>query len=280
MRGTYSIAALKAFAERGWTERFSDIYATSAGALNGAYFIAGQAAEGVTIYTDFLSNRRFVDKRRIRKVIDIDYLVDVVLKEKVPLDVDRVVAAPTKLHIGMFSTSSGELVWADNRGSWPLMEALRATAALPVVYGREVEIGDDSFVDGGVKFTVPLAAAIEANHKEIVVILTRPASYEPPTPSRTMTGLMRAAARLQGHSKPVVEALGKQDHELAQTLELLDRAGEGHPVKMWVIAPSGAIAGRLTVDRGVLLETAETGYGDAMRVLDGSVNAASSPQPG
>src|ERR1035437_1397818 len=43
-------------------ELFDIIIGTSAGAINGAYFLSGNAKEGVDIYTEHLAQHNFIDK--------------------------------------------------------------------------------------------------------------------------------------------------------------------------------------------------------------------------
>ena len=48
MRGVISCAALMALEELGMTDVFDEVYGASAGAVNAAYFLAGQAAYATT----------------------------------------------------------------------------------------------------------------------------------------------------------------------------------------------------------------------------------------
>jgi predicted patatin/cPLA2 family phospholipase len=266
MRGTYSIAALAELEAHGLTNRFESIYGTSAGALNAGYFMAGQAAEGVSIYVEWLSNKRFIDLKRIRKIIDIDFLIDEVLTRDVPLNVDRVLASQTRLTIGLTDVSTAATVWATNDGTWPILEAFRATAALPIVYGREVVIAGRAYVDGGVCASVPLLKAIDDGHTDILVILTRSKEFIPESPSGFQATLIRIAARLKGHSREVVHSLGRRDDDLVQVMQLV-RAGGDSGVRIWAIAPSVPIAGRLTNDRALLLDTASCAKHDTLTLI-------------
>src|SRR6476646_10351166 len=72
MRGVYSMAVLAAFEEMGWTRCFDHVAGASAGAMNGAHFITGQARYGVETYIDYLSKRRFIDVFRMKKLVDVD----------------------------------------------------------------------------------------------------------------------------------------------------------------------------------------------------------------
>src|SRR5262245_64259967 len=79
MRGVISCAALMALEELGLTEAFDEIYGASAGAVNAAYFLAGQAAYATTIYYQRINNSRFIRNLWRRKIVDIDSLFDSVI---------------------------------------------------------------------------------------------------------------------------------------------------------------------------------------------------------
>jgi predicted patatin/cPLA2 family phospholipase len=85
MRGVYSMGALAALEEMGFGQCFDHVAGSSAGALNGAYFITGQASYGVETYIHYLSKKSFVNPLRLKKVVDIDYLVDYIGKKARPL---------------------------------------------------------------------------------------------------------------------------------------------------------------------------------------------------
>jgi predicted acylesterase/phospholipase RssA len=72
MRGVYSMGALAALEEMGFGQCFDHVAGSSAGALNGAYFITGQASYGVETYIHYLSRKIFVNPFRFKKVVDID----------------------------------------------------------------------------------------------------------------------------------------------------------------------------------------------------------------
>ncbi len=61
MRGTLSAASLLAVDLMGYRGCFDAVYAVSAGSVNAAYFLSGQGVEGITVYFDNISNRRFIN---------------------------------------------------------------------------------------------------------------------------------------------------------------------------------------------------------------------------
>src|SRR5437868_15405392 len=74
MRGVISCAALQALEELGMTAAFDEVYGASAGAVNAAYFLAGQAAYATSIYYQKINNTRFIRRIWHRQVVDLDEL--------------------------------------------------------------------------------------------------------------------------------------------------------------------------------------------------------------
>src|SRR4051812_11204339 len=72
MRGVISCAALQALEELGMTAAFDQVYGASAGAVNAAYFLAGQAAYATSIYYQKINNTRFIRRMWHRQVVDLD----------------------------------------------------------------------------------------------------------------------------------------------------------------------------------------------------------------
>jgi predicted patatin/cPLA2 family phospholipase len=268
MRGTYSIAVLNQLAGLGYSDRFKEIWATSAGALNSAYFLSKQTEVGITICTDHLSNKKFIDFRRPKKIIDIDYLVDEVLQDRVPLDVAAMEASITKLQIGVVDACSGQAEWMECRDRLPLFEKLRATAALPIVYGREVQLGDKFYVDGALANNLSVQQAISSGAKNVLVIMTKPYDFRPALPSRLERELAHRLAKAKKHSQGVFNYLGVFDQPLFESMEIISQGGiKDQGVRVWSISPSNKIVSRLTRNRDDLLRTAALAETDTMRQI-------------
>src|SRR5262249_56037950 len=99
MRGVISCAALMALEDLGMTDVLNEIYAASAGAVNAAYFLAGQAAYATSIYYQKINNTQILRHLWNRKIVDIDDLFDSVIARDRPLRVDRVLASRSRLFI-------------------------------------------------------------------------------------------------------------------------------------------------------------------------------------
>lgn len=178
MRGVYSMGVLAALEEMGFGQCFDHVAGSSAGALNGAYFITGQASYGVETYIHYLSQREFVNPLRFKKMVDIDYLVDQIGKKVRPLDINKLLSADTTLHISLTQFSNGHTRFVTNRTPGiDLWEAFRASAAMPILYNKPVKVGDGLYVDGSLRARVPIRRVIDYGCRYIVVVLTRPPSH-------------------------------------------------------------------------------------------------------
>jgi predicted patatin/cPLA2 family phospholipase len=184
MRGVISAGGVVALDSLGLRNAFNEIYATSAGALNCAYFLAGQAVFGIQIYYKEINNKTFIDFRRLGKVVDIDFVIDQVVTKVRPLDIGKVLETPSDFYIGLIDRDRAESVVLraqDHRDQLPAL--LKATTALPVVYNRSIRIGAKSYIDGGLCRPAPVIEAIENGCTDLVVFLTRPSSYRAVAPS-------------------------------------------------------------------------------------------------
>ena len=187
MRGTYSMASLMALEECGLGHAFDHVFGSSAGAINAAYMLAEQAKLAVTVYLDDISNKNFVDFFRIKKVVDIDFLVDQVLKKHKALNVQKVISSSSTLHIVLTDyLTSEEVILTNKDKNLDLMEAIRATAAMPILYNKVVPINGRGYIDGGLRDAVPLKRAIDIGCTDIVVVLTREPHFRRHAPNLLM----------------------------------------------------------------------------------------------
>ena len=115
MRGIYSMGALASLEDAGLRDSFAVVVGTSAGAIDCAYFLTGQTHEALNLYAEELSTRRFVNRWRLNKIVDIDYLVDVVMKQKLPLNLEALRKSGTLLEVVLANAETGEEEIITNR---------------------------------------------------------------------------------------------------------------------------------------------------------------------
>lgn len=143
----YAAGAIKAITNLYGLGKDIPIHVTvgaSGGALVQTYFVARQTQDLEFLWTECLTSDDFCKPRR-SKWLDIDYQVDVVLKEQVPLDEKAFRESPIDVQIATTHARTKKLVW---QGKKDIFEVLRATQAVPKIYGREVVIGEVPLVDG------------------------------------------------------------------------------------------------------------------------------------
>lgn len=281
MRGIYSAGAMTALADAGLAGSFTHIFASSSGAINAAYLMSGQTDLVAAGYADHLNKKSpFIRYWRLNKIVDIDYLVDRILKHsEFPLDVKAVIESPAILHVIVTDLHTAEAVELTSKevGRWDasgelMYELFRATSALPLIYGRVVKIDGRNYVDGGVSDAIPLFRAIEAGCTDITVVTTRNPSFR----RNNKRGVLRILGLLMlaFHSKALRRKLLAEDRLFNRTMGLLQEPGglEGK-IRITVISPSdeSRLAGRATRERRKLWDCAHMGRQDVFQVLGVSV---------
>jgi len=194
MRGIISSGGLLALEALGMTGVFDDVYGCSAGAINAAYFVAGQAAVGTTIYYEEATHPRFLNPLRVWKIGDVDYLADTIISRSKPLDLHAVTTSPTRLHVSITDAGTAESLLVEVQNAeiaLPLL--LKASAAIPLLYNRVVAINGRDCVDGGCANPLPVEEAIAGGATDLLVLLTRAAAYVEEAPTPLQRWLFRAA---------------------------------------------------------------------------------------
>jgi predicted patatin/cPLA2 family phospholipase len=205
---------------------FDIIYGSSAGAINGAYFLAYQIAYGVAVYYQLINNKNFVDLKRLidfrrnAMVVNMDFLFDEIITKERALDVTKVKSSDTDLYFTVTNIKDGSCEFFSNREeNLDLPKALKASSAIPVYYNKPVEINGEFYLDGSVANSLPIEEAIEAGCTDILVLLTRPAGYrrQPSGPiSKIFEGL-----RLGNYSKEFIEKYFTREGKYNKSLDII-----------------------------------------------------------
>ncbi len=177
MRGIFSVGVLDVFMERGFSP-FDLAIGASAGACNLASHVAGQDGRNRRAYFDLMTQREFIDVRRVafgRSAVDLDWLWDT-LAAREPLDVAAVVGSTVELVIVATSARTGEPVYLPPRQD-DLFDALKGSCALPGLYRGQVSVGGEPLIDGGVSDPIPVAEAYRRGARRILVVRSRPAAF-------------------------------------------------------------------------------------------------------
>lgn len=183
MRGVISAGMVWALEDLGMTGVFDAVYGSSAGAITAAYFLAGQAGLGTTIFYENINNARFIDLSRAvrgRPIVNLGYLLDHVAVVQKPLNVDRVLQAPAPLTV--VATDVDALSPAALRGfttASQLFGALRASATMPIVAGPPWVYEGRQYLDASITEPIAIPTAEREGHTHVLALLTRGGGMRP-----------------------------------------------------------------------------------------------------
>jgi predicted patatin/cPLA2 family phospholipase len=264
MRGVISAGAVTALEHLDLAQRFDAVYGVSAGALDCAYMLAGQAAMGTSIYFEDLPAVHFLSARRMlaaRPPIALDAVIDGIVARRKRLDVAAVEDARPEFHVLATCLEHRAL----ERPHGPLLERLRAAARVPLLSGPPVRLNGCRLYDGGLLSPLPvdLAAADGATH--ILVLRTRPdgpALKRHDHVERAMLSWLRRA-HPETRLMPVVPG-GRYERQLATLPAGVTAHGD---VQVQVIVPPAPPMSQSEMNRLSLRGGAWTGLTGVERVL-------------
>ena len=180
----YGVGVLKALHQHYGLRNVDYGAGDSAGATNIAFYLADQVDGMIKIWTENISTKDFLDKKRFlpwiffnsRPGMDLDYLVDDVFRKLVPLDVEKVKASPAKLFVPLTDAVTGNAVYFDNKmENVDFLQVLKAAMSMPIAYNKLVDVNGHPYFDGGTSAPVPIDRPEIADSIKIVA-LTKPAN--------------------------------------------------------------------------------------------------------
>lgn len=244
--------------------RFSHIFATSAAAASAAYLLAGQIDRALSIWRERTHGGQLISARHLlrgRGLMDIEGLVQVFQRE-LALDAGGVAGSPTCLRVAVTNCVTGA---ADHVAATEsnIFQLLKATMALPVVYGRVVHVEGVPYIDGGVADAIPFEAALALQPSRVIVVTTRPLGYRK-AQVRFGGDLLRYNYRAFPALWPALRNRWECYNRSIVKLEAFERLG-----RVEVIRPLQALpASRMTRDRARILETLELGRAAARSFIE------------
>ena len=179
MRGVVTAGMVTGLEMLGLRDAFDVVYGSSSGASNGAYFVAGQAAYGTTIYYDHINSLDFIDfwrPLRNKPIVDFRFVTDHVMVESVILDWKAVVDSPIPLKVLASSVDNGDVeVLECFQSQQELLRALHASTRIPLVSGRKpIEYRGKLFWDSGIVDPLAIKSALKDDCTHVLVLRSRP----------------------------------------------------------------------------------------------------------
>lgn len=180
MRGVVSSGMVAGLEYLGLLPAFDVIYGTSAGAINGAYFVAGQAAYGTRIYYEDINSLQFMNPLRCLcgdRPLSLEFLFEHVMINEKPLNWRRVLDSHIELVPVAASLSQAKAVLLRGaRSRYGLFLRLKASAQIPFIAGPPVGVDGEDCADGGLFASIPFRQALDEGCTHVLALLNRPAS--------------------------------------------------------------------------------------------------------
>jgi predicted patatin/cPLA2 family phospholipase len=260
MRGAWAAGVLAFLQERG-RRQYDFVYAASSGACSAAYFVADMWEPGLAIWRELACNVvRKSNFLRHKPIIDLAYLVDHVIRKRVPLSVEALQKAPTKFFIVLTDCHTGEPVYfhvCDDR----VFAALRATSSLALATRGFDYVDGQPYADGGVADPIPLRRAIRDGATDITVVLTH-------NPAFRLKPVPRWMGKLAYPEFPAVARIwtARQNLHYNAALDLMKQPPAG--VRIRVFRPLKPMpVGSFTIERKKIAAALALGHDEALQQM-------------
>jgi predicted patatin/cPLA2 family phospholipase len=267
MRGVYTAGALDYFLDAKLV--FPYIYGVSAGACHACSYASGQRGRAARTVLDFAGDRRYGSFRNLLTTGDYfseRFVYGETPNRLLPFDYEafRENAERQAFFAVVTNLETGKAEYRRMTDLRADMDWLRASASLPLL-SRDVEIGGQKYLDGGIADSIPLARSIADGHAKNVLVLTRPNGYRKPASGAPLAGDGFVRWRYRKYPEFVKSVLARpQTYNAA--LELAE--AEAAAGRALLVQPENALgAGRLERDAAKLRALYERGYADAKACL-------------
>jgi predicted patatin/cPLA2 family phospholipase len=267
MRGIVSGAMTAALENLGLTQCFDAVYGASAGAMAGAYFIAGTARSGATIYYEHINNKRFVNPWRLlsgKPILNLNFLVDEVFENKIPLSYAAIQESKCDFSIVATNANTGlKHVFKNLSDTASLKLALKASAANPLIAGPPIIIDNVGYWDAILSESIPLQSALDDGCTHTVILRSRP-KYASRSPVGTIEKAL-AMKLVKSYSTKAFDAYLEKSATYTNEVALI----EGQGSNSLTIAPTeGVKVSQTSSDRKSLVAAAVDGYRNAINAFD------------
>ena len=183
MRGIFTCGVLTAFQDRGYFP-WDLIIGSSAGAINGSAYAAGQIHLSRDAYFTELLSGSFISLKNIlrpkKHILNLDWMIKKIVLGEEPLNVGALRRSCPVMITGTHipENEPPRTIYLNSKRD-DIITSLKATAALPYLYRGFVDYDGYQLLDGGILDPIPYKKALDMGYKEeeILVILTRQKGY-------------------------------------------------------------------------------------------------------
>lgn len=252
MRGVFSGGVVTGLEDAELTEVFDDVIGVSVGASTDAYFLAGQARLGTTLFSEELTSKEFINLTRFKNILSVDYLETIFTTGNKVLDLEAVRENRSRFYIGVTNINKArpEYIDVSESSNEEIIRFIQASSAVPGL-APPVVIDGVAYGDGITTCKNPIKFAIEElGATDILCIVNQPLRY---IHASSIGDKVLSALLTKGYSPQMREAFSSRHEdsdEMAETVYSPD-------IRIGVICPESESIGRLTRNAGRLIQVAQ-----------------------
>ena len=171
MSCSYLAGALLALAEVHNITQPDIVIGGSGAAITLPYYLAGQYNEIKKVNINYLTSKEFINPLRLKKMVNLDYLIDIICKNFFPLNIKKLKSLKSKCLIATTNATNGKIKYFSAKNK-EVLNIIKASLAIPIVYGNEIKIKKDTYIDTYTSSSTELniRKAIELGADKIIVI--------------------------------------------------------------------------------------------------------------
>lgn len=234
-RGCYTSGVLDVLMENGIN--LQTTIGTSAGALNGYNYVAGEIGRSARINLCYRHDRRYFGPRsaaRSHGVVGFNFILDEI-EQTLPFNRERYDRDDRRFLVTVTNCETGQVQYCEKGVTPNFQKAVQASASMPFV-SEMVDVNGTPCLDGGCSVKIPYQWAIDNGFEKILVVRTRPAGFRDAPGGKRMQEL---AEILYRNYPQLVEQLARQDEQYNTACDELDALAQQGRIMM--LCPSGSI---------------------------------------
>lgn len=257
MRGVYTAGVLDFFMEKDLF--FTNNYGVSAGACHLCSYLAKQYERAFRINVNYLDDKRYCSVKSLIKTGDlfgVEMLYDIIPNKLDLFDYDTYNKNEANFYSVITNINTGKPEYVKINDLKKDIIYIRASSSLPLL-ARNVKIGDNEYLDGGISDSIPIKKSIADGNKKNVVILTRDKTY------RKEKNSLMPIMKLKYKKYPnLLNSIANRYIVYNETLDFIKELEKSDDV--FVIRPKKPVTiGRTEKNREKLEALYKEGYNDA-----------------
>jgi len=259
MKGIYTAGVLDFFLDNDID--FSSCYGVSAGACCMCSYLSGQRKRAYRTNVDYLDQKAYCSVESLLKTGDLfgaDMCYGLIPDYLDPYDHEAFERYPGKAYAVVTNIRTGEAEYKLLEEMHRDIAAVRASSSMPLV-SRNVRIGDELYLDGGIADSIPIRRSMRDGNKKNVIVMTKEEGYV--RAPMSAAELIMIKARYARYPK-VYECMRERHIAYNGTVQYIEELKEQG--RVFVIRPKHkSNVGRVEKDRTKLDALYEEGYKDA-----------------